>query len=382
MQRKVLFCATVDYHFKAFHLPYFQWFKELGWEVHTASNGHLKLPYVDQSFRLPIQRSPFHLQNSKAYVQMKQLLRSHHYDLIHCHTPMGSVITRLAARKTRKKGTQVIYTAHGFHFCSGAPIKNWLLYYPVEKMLAASTDCLITINEEDYKRALKLSNGRASVHHLHGVGVDTKRFAPVNGDQKQMLRLKHGFNEQEFIVLYTGELNQNKNQSMLIKACAFLKPHIPHLKVVFAGEGTSRTSYEQLVQTLGIEQNIQFAGFCKDIEEWVNLCDVCVSTSLREGLGMNLLEGMSAEKPVVATNNRGHQELVKDGVNGFLVEPHDVDALAHYLHQLYLDRNCLGLMGKAGRSIALQFAKERTVEEMADIYTNHMKKTEKVINHA
>ncbi|MCW4681588.1 glycosyltransferase family 4 protein [Bacillus pumilus] len=379
MKKKVLFCATVDYHFKAFHLPYFRWFQEQGWEVHTAANGQLELPYVDQAHSIPIKRSPFHVHNRFAYVELKKLLAKEHYDFIHCHTPMGSVIGRLAAKSARKKGTKVLYTAHGFHFWQGAPLQNWLLYYPIERWLARHTDALITINGEDFKRADHLSKERTSVYYVPGMGVDMKRFAPVNEKEKQRLRTVHGFSSEDFIVLCAGELNANKNQGMLIKACAQLYRKIPNVKIVFAGEGARRPMYEKLVHELHLEKHVHFAGFYKQIEEWMHLSDVCVSTSLREGLGMNLLEAMSAEKPVIATENRGHCELIRHGVNGFLVKPHDVNDLAEYLHQLYHKRDQLPLMGKAGRSLAHAFAQEQTVSAMEEIYTTYMDQAEKVM---
>ncbi|WP_342500415.1 glycosyltransferase family 4 protein [Bacillus sp. FSL K6-4563] len=379
MKKKVLFCATVDYHFKAFHLPYFRWFQEQGWEVHTAANGQLELPYVDQAHSIPIQRSPFHVHNRLAYVELKKLLAKEHYDFIHCHTPMGSVIGRLAAKSARRKGTKVLYTAHGFHFWQGAPLQNWLLYYPIERWLARHTDALITINGEDFKRADRLSKERTSVYYVPGMGVDMKRFAPVNEKEKQHLRAVHGFSLEDFIVLCAGELNANKNQGMLIKACAQLYRKIPNVKIVFVGEGAMRPMYEKLVHELHLEKHVHFAGFCKQIEEWMHLSDVCVSTSLREGLGMNLLEAMSAEKPVIATENRGHCELIRHGVNGFLVKPHDVNDLAEYLHQLYHKRDQLPLMGKAGRSLAHAFAQEQTVSAMEEIYTTFMDQAKKVM---
>ncbi|MCY9672819.1 glycosyltransferase family 4 protein [Bacillus sp. MM09(2025)] len=379
MKKKVLFCATVDYHFKAFHLPYFRWFQEQGWEVHTAANGQLELPYVDQAHSIPIQRSPFHVHNRFAYVELKKLLAKEHYDFIHCHTPMGSVIGRLAAKSARKKGTKVLYTAHGFHFWQGAPLQNWLLYYPIERWLARHTDALITINGEDFKSADRLSKERASVYYVPGMGVDMKRFAPVHEKEKQRLRAVHGFSSEDFILLCAGELNANKNQGMLIKACAQLYRKIPNVKIVFAGEGAMRPMYEKLVHELHLEKHVHFAGFCKHIEEWMHLSDVCVSTSLREGLGMNLLEAMSAEKPVIATENRGHCELIRHGVNGFLVKPHDVNDLAEYLRQLYHKRDQLPLMGKAGRSLAYAFAQEQTVSAMEEIYTTYMDQAEKVM---
>ncbi|MFS0655147.1 glycosyltransferase family 4 protein [Bacillus sp. 179-C3.3 HS] len=382
MKRKVLFFATVDYHFKAFHLPYFRWFQEQGWEVHTAANGQLELPFVDHSYAIPIQRSPFHVHNRLAYVELKKLLERQHYDIIHCHTPMGSVIGRLASKQSRARGTKVLYTAHGFHFWDGAPLQKWLCYYPIEKWLVQYTDALITINGEDHKRADRLSGKRTAVHYVPGMGVDMNRFTPAGDEEKERLRAKYGLNADDFIVLCVGELNANKNQAMLIKAGVQMSRQIPNLKIVFAGEGASRQAYEKLVCQLNLEQHVHFAGFCKQIEEWITLCDVCVSTSQREGLGMNLLEAMSAEKPVIATKNRGHSELVKHGVNGFLVKPHDVSGLAHYMNQLYHKKHDLHLMGKAGRSMAYSFSREQAVSEMARIYRAYMDQTEKVIQHA
>lgn len=161
----------------------------------------VELPYVDQAHSIPIQRSPFHLHNRLAYVELKKLLEKEHYQFIHCHTPMGSVIGRLAAKTTRKKGTKVLYTAHGFHFWKGAPLQNWLLYYPVERWLVQYTDALITINGEDYERADRLSKEKAAVHYVPGMGVDMKRFAPVDDTEKDRLRKAYGFTTQDFIVL-------------------------------------------------------------------------------------------------------------------------------------------------------------------------------------
>src|SRR5690606_10354189 len=189
MAGKILFCATVDYHFKAFHLPYLQWFAAQSWEVHVAAKGDMDLPYVDRKFDIPLQRSPFRRANVAAYRSLKKIIEKERYDIIHCHTPMGGVIARLAARHARKNGTKVIYTAHGFHFCKGAPLLNWLLYYPMEKALARLTDCLITINEEDYALAVRNKFGAARIEHVHGVGVSMDEFRPASSLENQYLRL-------------------------------------------------------------------------------------------------------------------------------------------------------------------------------------------------
>ncbi|WP_376700544.1 glycosyltransferase family 4 protein [Bacillus sp. A1] len=379
MTKKVLFCATVDYHFKAFHLPYFQWFQDMGWEVHVAAGGNMNLPFVDEKFSIPIRRSPFHPENLSVYRRLKRLIQDNGYDMIHCHTPVGGVLARLAARQARQKGTKVLYTAHGFHFCDGAPLKNWLLYYPIEKFLSSYTDCLITINEEDFERAKQMKKTDCGAKKIHGIGVNTDRFRPVSRAESERLREKHGFGAGEFILIYPAELNGNKNQGLLIEAAALLKNRIPELKLVFAGEGAMEEPYRKKAESLGVSDIVRFYGFCRDIHELIQLADLSVASSIREGLGMNLLEGMAAEKPAVAADNRGHREIIEDGVNGFLVPAGDSAAFADRIEKLYRSPGLRKAMGQEGRRTAECFSETRTVKEMAHIYAGYMDKKEKSV---
>nr|MDH3106087.1 glycosyltransferase family 4 protein [Bacillus velezensis] len=379
MTKKVLFCATVDYHFKAFHLPYFQWFQDMGWEVHVAAGGNMNLPFVDEKFSIPIRRSPFHPENLSVYRRLKRLIQDNGYDMIHCHTPVGGVLARLAARQARQKGTKVLYTAHGFHFCDGAPLKNWLLYYPIEKFLSSYTDCLITINEEDYERAKQMKKTDCSAKKIHGIGVNTDRFRPVSQEESERLREKHGFGAGEFILVYPAELNGNKNQGLLIETAALLKNRILELKLVFAGEGAMEEPYRKKAESLGVSDMVRFYGFCRDIHELIQLADLSVASSIREGLGMNLLEGMAAEKPAVAADNRGHREIIEDGVNGFLVPARDSAAFADRIEKLYRSPGLRKAMGQEGRRTAECFSETRTVKEMANIYAGYMDKKEKSV---
>lgn len=379
MTKKVLFCATVDYHFKAFHLPYFQWFQDMGWEVHVAAGGNMNLPFVDEKFSIPIRRSPFHPENLSVYRRLKRLIQDNGYDMIHCHTPVGGVLARLAARQARQKGTKVLYTAHGFHFCDGAPLKNWLLYYPIEKFLSSYTDCLITINEEDYERAKQMKKTDCGAKKIHGIGVNTDRFRTVSREESERLREKHGFGAGEFILVYPAELNGNKNQGLLIETAALLKNRIPELKLVFAGEGAMEEPYRKKAESLGVSDMVRFYGFCRDIHELIQLADLSVASSIREGLGMNLLEGMAAEKPAVAADNRGHREIIEDGVNGFLVPAGDSAAFADRIEKLYRSPGLRKAMGQEGRRTAECFSETRTVKEMAHIYAGYMDKKEKSV---
>lgn len=376
--KKVLFCATVDYHFKAFHLPYLEWFKKQGWEVHVAASGNIELPYTDCKFNIPIKRSPFSLNNYEAYKKLKQLMDDNEYDIIHCHTPMGGVLARLAARKTRASGTKVIYTAHGFHFCKGSPLLNWLLYYPIEKKLANDTDCLITINQEDYHLALNRFNA-THVEHVKGVGIDSDLFSPLGEEEKSIRKKSFGYQPNDFLLFYAAEFNQNKNQKYLLDALALVKDQLPHIKLLLAGEGVLLGSCKAHADRLGISHMVDFLGYRKDLKEIVPMCDIAVASSLREGLPVNIMEAMSCGLPVIAVENRGHRELVVDNLTGWLIQNKRPYEFATKLKELVSDEVTRKTMGNNGRKKILNdFSIEQIMLQKSMIYTSLTKETEEV----
>ena len=214
---KVLYVATVASHICQFHLPYLEMFQKNGAEVHVAAKNNLAeknglaLNYVDQYFDVPFSRSPADKSNISAYKQLKKIIFEGGYDLIVCNTPMGGILTRLAARKARKNGCKVVYIAHGFHFYKGAPFKNWLVFYPIERVFARMCDILITINKEDFILAKK--HFKTTTQHIHGIGVKTEKYHPCTEPEKAELRTALNLNPCDFAILCTGELNQNKNQT-------------------------------------------------------------------------------------------------------------------------------------------------------------------------
>jgi glycosyltransferase EpsD len=372
MPNKVLFCATVDYHFKAFHLPILKWFKEKGWEVHVAASGEIELPYVDQKYNIPIQRSPFQTNNIAAYLELKSIINENDYKIIHCHTPMGGVLTRIAAKKSRKVGTKVLYTAHGFHFCKGAPIMNWLLYYPIEKVLARYTDCLITINKEDYNLAVSHRFMASEIEYVHGVGVDTERYKPIDKELKRIRREKLGYKEDDFLLFYAAEFNKNKNQQFLIKALALIKNRVPNVKLLLAGEGLLLNECKNLALELNVERMVDFLGYRNDIDSILPICDVAVASSLREGLPVNIMEAMACGLPVVATKNRGHLELVKGNTNGYIVTKKDSKNLVNRLLELISSSDKLKSFGTESLSMVESYNIKSTTKELSKIYSRYM----------
>lgn len=373
VSKKVLFCATVDYHFKAFHLPYLKWFSEQGWEVHVAANGNIHLPYVTRKYNIPIQRSPLSIQNIHAYKKLKSIIDQNKYHIIHCHTPMGGVIARLAAQKARQQGTKVVYTAHGFHFCKGSPYMNWLLYYPIERILASHTDCLITINQEDYDLAVKHRFPVRDIKLVHGVGIDVQRFTPVTEIEKRELKLQCGYKSQDFLMFYAAEFNKNKNQNFLIHVLAQLKNEMPHAKLLLAGEGPLMEECKKIATQLGVTNMVHFLGYRNDIASLLQMSDLAVASSYREGLPVNIMEAMACGLPVVATDNRGHRELIINNKNGWIVDRDDIKAMADRIKGISINPKVLAQMGQYGcTSIKNQYSVNEVLKEKQEIYTTFM----------
>ena len=336
--KKALFLTTISGFLQQFEMNDVEILQEMGFEVHYASNFYNPVYEVDKSelrskgivlHQVGIQKSPIQLfKNLKAFWQVRKILIKENIDIIHCHNPMGGVIGRLAALGLKKKLT-VIYTAHGFHFYDGAPKKNWIVYYPIEKFFSRMTDTLITICDEDYK--LAKDKFHCNVEHIHSVGANSAKFYEMDDEVRAELRQKLGYGEDELIILNVGELLPNKNQKSAIRAMQTITKEIPNSRLLIAGNGPERESLLALIQELGLEQYVELLGYTTHLEEYTNICDALVACSYREGLPMNLIEAMLCGKPVVASVNRGHRELVRDGYNGFLVSPDDVDDYAQKL---------------------------------------------------
>lgn len=373
MNKKVLFCATVDSHIESFHIPYMKWFIENGWEVHVAAKGDLQLSYVNKKHHLPIERTPFSVKNILAYKELKRIIESNHYKIIHCHTPMAGLLTRLAARHARDCGTKVIYTAHGFHFYKGAALANWLVYYPIERWLARYTDCLITINHEDFHLATN-SNLRANqIEHVHGVGVDTNKFKPIEEEDKLELRKREGFNPNDFLMVYAAEFNANKNQQILIRVLAKLAEEIPNVRLLLVGNGPMMNQCRELSQNLGVAKMVNFLGYRKDLHEILPICDIIVASSYREGLPVNIMEAMACALPVVASDNRGHRELIFNNENGWLIGINDVNAMSEKIKIIAGNKGLKSKLGCSGRNIVQsKYAINQVLTEMSCIYSSFM----------
>ena len=307
-------------------------------------------------------RTPYHPGNINAYLQLKALVEKEKYDVIHCNTPIGGMLGRLAGKKCKVK--KVIYQAHGFHFYKGAPLLNWLLYYPVEKWLARYTDALITINQEDYalaKRKMKLRNG-GKVYYVPGVGVDIHRFsnAAINKGAK---RRELGIPEDAVLLLSVGELNHNKNHETVIRAIADMNVHY-----IIAGQGELQQHLETLIDELNLRDRVKLLGFRSDVKELYEAADIFVFPSFREGLSVAVMEAMASGLPCVASKIRGNTDLLGSGEGGFLCNPHNASVFAEKINLLAADAALREQMGSANLVAIRKFSTETVIRQMQDIY--------------
>lgn len=366
--KKVLIVASITAHINTFHIPYLKMFKDAGYEIHVATNGDEEIPYCDKHFNLNFARSPFSKSNLKVYKELKEIIDNGNYDIIQCNTPVASVLTRLASKKARKNGSRVIYMAHGFHFYKGAPLKNWFVFYPIEKYLSKFTDDLITINKEDYEIAKDKFKAK-NIYHIHGIGVDKSKFdLSILEEEKAILKKELSINEEDFVLFFAGELNENKNQIMLIEAMKDIVKENNKIKLLLAGKGPLKEFFENKIKEYKLENNVILLGYRKDIPKILSVINAYVAMSKREGLPVNILEAKMARLPIIVTNTRGQRELVSDNENGFIVEIGDVEGLKDKIKILYENNEIRDKFVLNSQKGLENYFLENVYEEIRNIY--------------
>ena len=383
ISRKVLFVATVvKEHIEAFHLPYLKWFREHGYETHVAAadNGSgAEIPYCDVFHPIPFDRRPLSPRNIKAYRRLRRVIDSEHFELIHCHTPVGGVLARLAARESRKRGMKLLYTAHGFAFYKGAPPFPSVIFKAVEKYCAKLTDVLITINREDFAYAKHhLHAGR--IEYVPGVGVDTEAYAP-NALLREKTRKSLGLSDSETMVLSVGRLDRNKNHETAIRAAADCIRKHPEtaIRLFIAGDGRLRRRLETLARALGMESHVCFLGYRADIPALMCAADIYIHLSKTEGLPRAVMEAMACGLPVVASDARGCRYLLH-GAQASLFHPSDYCAVGAALATLTENPERRKKLGAENRERIRPFSLDNTLAKMDGIYRSAMEKQVRVLH--
>lgn len=336
--KKVLYVTTVSRTINAFLIPHINMLLDNGYEVHCACS--IDKP-VDKElqrrgvkiFEVPFSRNPLGIGNIKAFIKLEELQRINDYDIVHVHTPIAAIYGRLL--KLNFPSLRVIYTEHGYHFLKGGSKLGWILYYPIEKIMAKFTDVTININKEDYeitKEKLKPKK----CYLLNGVGLDLDKYKKLSSKEIQEKRKEFGLKDKDFVVLMVAEINKNKNHIQLINAMDILKDKYPNIKVLCIGDGTLKESLEKQIILRNLQNNIFMLGYRLDVNKLINISDIGILLSRREGLPRNIMEFMACGRKVIATDIRGCRDLICDETIGTLVNVDDYESTAKAIEKYYI----------------------------------------------
>ena len=377
--KKVLLVASIVSFIEWFNKENIEFLNsDMGCEVHVACNfdymndtdAARTQKYVEEIKKkgivlhnIAFARSPFNLRNIKAYKTLKAIINKEKFDLIHCHTPTVSMMTRLASKKARKGGSTVMYTCHGFHFHNASSKFNWVVYYPIEKYLSRLCDYIVTINKEDYNRAKTFHC--KNVRYIPSVGVKVNQIRDMVID-KAAKRESIGVPADKIMIISAGELIKRKNHEVIIKALA--KIGNPDIYYVIAGNGQLKDYLFGLARELGIADRVIFLGFRNDVFELYHAADISAFPSKIEGFGLAGAEAMAAGIPLVASNVHGILDYVIDGKTGFTAAPNDVNGFAKAIKKLADNPALRESMKKDCLEAVAPFDISNALKVMWDIY--------------
>lgn len=371
--RILLVASDSKGHVLKFHVPTIKLLTESGWHVDVACAGEDPVPYCVQQFTISYKRSPFNLALFKGIRELKKVIDNGRYDIVYCHTPVGAMAARLASVMARKNGTKVIYMAHGFHFYTGAPVVNWLLFYPVEKALSYITDSIILINQEDFQRSKEKLRHKGKSYLLNGIGIELSRFQMGNKqDIRKEYRDEFDIPQDAAVLVYIADLVPNKNQKMLMRVLKNLLEKGQKSYLVLVGIGDAVGDYVDYAKKLGIENYIRFLGWRNDVEMIYAMADICTASSIREGFGINVVEAMASGIPVVATDNRGHRTINENGQNGFLIPIGDEEQYTERVYDLITDHKLYARMSETAKMNLDKFSMETATLRIKEILTEHL----------
>lgn len=370
--KRILYITNISNGVSSFSRSSVEAASKVNFEFHLAGNfseaSHSKLSQDEETYgikihQIDLNRSPYSFSNFKALRQLIKLIKDENIDYIHCNTPIGGLLGRIAGKYC--KVNKVIYQAHGFHFYKGAPLLNWLIYYPIEKFLAHYTDILIIINKEDYALAKKFKlrkNGK--ICYVPGVGINLEKFNNIKTNKTEKKK-EIGLKDSDFICIGIGRLDKNKNFEVCIKALSKLSENV-HL--IICGEGNQKNELKKLANDLRVENQVHFLGYRSDVYELLQISDCYLSTSQREGLPRALMEAMACGLPCIVSDIRGNADLIKDELGGYLVPTNDSEYISAKINSLSSDELLREKMRLTNLENVKSFDIEIVYHQIADIY--------------
>ena len=373
--KKILFAASTLSHIENFHIPYLKYFKDNDFEVHIMGKGNNKspIPYVDKVIPINFEKNMFSLKNFISAFKISKLIKKEKYSTISTHTILASFFTRLGIMLSLKKHPLLINTIHGYLFDENSNFIKKVIMIVAEKFVRPVTDTILVMNSTDYEIAKKYNLYKKNLYSINGMGINASKFPFSTEENKSYLREKYNIPKDDFLLIYVAEFSKRKNQKFLIDSIkSLISEGYDSIKLLLLGDGILLNDMKQYSKTLGIENNIIFKGYIKEVCDYYQISDICVSSSRIEGLPFNVMEAMSTGLPVIASKIKGHIDLVDPGENGFLYEYNNVNEFCNHVKILYNDRGLLNKMRISSHKLSKNYYLDTVFSEITGIMMNEI----------
>ena len=364
--KKVLLLTTTDNMIWQFLIPHARFMQEHGATVECACaktgfwfDELAKMGFV--MHEIPFTRSPFSIKNLKGYKQLKKIVKENDINLIHCHQPVGGAMGRFAAKKFK---IPCIYTAHGFHFFKGAPLKNRIIFKTIEKYCSKFTTALVTMNNEDFENASKMKAKKA--YQINGIGLDLKKYKKTEDFDKVTFKEELGVQKDEFVIVTVAEFIKRKNYATMLETIKELGDK--NIKFLICGRGQQEQEIKNIIERDNLQEKVTILGYRKDVDKILQISDCFFLPSFQEGLTLSIIEAMTFGLPVITSTARGNRDLITDGVNGFVADPRDYKTFANKISILMDDKNLQKEMSKANKKDCQNYDISIVIEQMKKVY--------------
>lgn len=365
--RKVLYTASTYSHIRNFHRPYLNWFRGEGWEVHVGAGGEpAGVPEADSCFSLPFAKRMTAPSNFRCARLLGHRMEEEGYDLVVTHTALAAFFTRLPLLRRRER-PRVVNMVHGYLFDEGTPFVKRNILMNAERLTAPCTDLLLTMNQSDQEIARRYRLG-GRLANIPGVGVAYGRIDDVPPEAGAALRREWKIPPEAFLLIYPAEFSKRKNQALLLRGLAALPKQV---WLLLPGEGACLEECRALARELGVADRVRFPGQVSNIPACLRAADCAVSASHSEGLPFNIMEAMRAGLPIVATDVKGHSDLLEGGA-GLLYPDGDGAAFAAAVNRLLADGAERERLGRAAYAASGRYALEAVLPQVTAVLRNAM----------
>lgn len=352
--------------------------KNMGYEIFIAVGPTLNPPIDIKAFSVKSGIPLFYIKSLRrdshpfwdclAFFEILKVINEIKPDVLHTHTSKAGFIGRIAGRIAGVK--VAIHMAHGHVFYGYFNNITSRIYVYLEKIAAKFTDKILTLTEIEKGEYLqeKIAPGDKIVTIPCGIDVD--RFSASHN----AVRNEFGISSDMPVIGWVGRAETVKGCEYFLRACQLIKKELPGVRFLVVGEGSLNGEMEKLAYSLDLSDEVKFTGYRTDMPEIMNSIDLLLHTPLNEGLGRVLLEAMTCEKPIVATNVGGIPEIVEHGIQGFLVPAGDYASMASESLKILKDSELAKSLGSAGRKKALNFSTEKMVQKIHNLYNESYEK--------